>query len=140
MIPEAPFFTAVATVSMTLAGFSGLLIAFRRGDQLRAVDMFHLGGIAETGLASALLALMTIPVAILVGNLPTATRGMAVVVLAFIGVQVTVFATPLIGTVADDHVVVKGCQRLQDRAPPAVAPTNRAGIELVHGTPFTDPI
>ena len=67
MIPEAPFFTAVATVSMTLAGFSGLLVAFRRGDQLRSVDLFHLRGIAETRLANALLALMTIAIAALVG-------------------------------------------------------------------------
>lgn len=65
MIPEAPFFTAVATVSMTLAGFSGLLVALRHGDQLRRVDMFHLRGIAETGLATALIALMTIASAIM---------------------------------------------------------------------------
>jgi hypothetical protein len=91
MIPEAPFFTAVATVSMTLAGFSGLLIAFRRGDQLRKVDMFHLRGIAETGLANALLALLTIAIATLIGDLQTAIRALAGLVLAFIGFQVAVF-------------------------------------------------
>ncbi len=92
MIPEAPFFTAVAGVSTTLAGFSGLLVAFRRGDQLRQVDLFHLRGIAETGLANALLALMTIAIATLVGDLRSATRILAVIVLAFIGFQITVFA------------------------------------------------
>jgi len=91
MIPEAPFFTAVATVSMTLAGFSGLLIAFRRGDQLRNVDIFHLRGIAETGLANALIALATIAVATLVGDLRAATRAMTVIVLVFIGFQVVLF-------------------------------------------------
>lgn len=92
MIPEAPFFTAVATVSMTLAGFSGLLIALRHGDQLRRVDMFHLRGIVETGLATALIALLTIAVATLVSDLRTATPALAAVVIAFIGFQITVFA------------------------------------------------
>ena len=92
MIPEAPFFTAVATVSMTLAGFSGLLIALRHGDQLRRIDMFHLRGIVETGLATALIALMTIAVATLVGDLSTATRPLAAGLIAFIGFQLTVFA------------------------------------------------
>jgi putative flippase GtrA len=92
MVPEAPFFTAVATVSMTLAGFSGLLIALRHGDQLRRVDMFHLRGIVETGLGTALIALLTIAVATLVGDLRTATPVLAAVVIAFIGFQITVFA------------------------------------------------
>jgi hypothetical protein len=92
MIPETPFFTAIATVSMTLAGFAGLLVAFRRGDQLRSFDVFHLRGIAETGLATALIALMTIAVATLVGDLRTATRALAAVVLAFITFQIVVFA------------------------------------------------
>jgi len=92
MIAEAPFFTSVAAVSMTLAGFSGLLVAFRGGDRLRRVDMFHLRGIVETGLATALIALMTIAVATLWGDLRTTTRGLATVVLVFIGFQIAVFA------------------------------------------------
>lgn len=92
MIPETPFFTAVATVSMTLAGFSGLLVALRRGDQLRPVDMFHLRGIAETGLSNTLLALMTIALAALIGELGTAIRILAAVALAFIGSQIALFA------------------------------------------------
>src|SRR5712692_7494724 len=35
MISEAPFFFSVTAVSVTLVGFSGLVAAFRRGDQLR---------------------------------------------------------------------------------------------------------
>ncbi len=92
MIPEAPFFTAVAAISTTLAGFSGLLVAFRRGDQLRSIDLFHLRGIAETGLSTALIALMTIAVATLTGDLRSATRILAAIVLAFIVFQIIVFA------------------------------------------------
>src|SRR5260370_30463464 len=94
MIPEAPFFTAVAAISTTLAGFSGLLVAFRRGDQLRSIDLFHLRGIAETGLSTALIALMTISVATLTGDLRSATRILAAIVLAFIVFQIIVFAWP----------------------------------------------
>src|SRR5712664_2556917 len=92
MIPEATFFFSIAAVSVTLAGFSGLVAAFRRGDQLRAVEVFHLRGIAETGLANALIALMTIPVATIAGDLRAATPVMGVVVLAYVLVQIAVFA------------------------------------------------
>ena len=74
MISEAPFFLAVAALNVTLAGFSGLVAAFHRGDQLRTFDVFHLRGLAETGLANALIALITIPVATASGDLGTATR------------------------------------------------------------------
>ncbi len=92
MIPEAPFFFSVAAVSVTLAGFSGLVAAFRRGDQLRAVEVFHLRGIAETGLANALIALLTIPVATIAGDLRRAAPVMGAVVLAYVLVQIAVFA------------------------------------------------
>ena len=92
MIPEATFFFSIAAVSVTLAGFSGLVAAFRRGDQLRAVEVFHLRGIAETGLANALIALTTIPVATIAGDLRAATPVMGVVVLAYVLVQIAVFA------------------------------------------------
>src|SRR5260370_3143834 len=92
MIAEAPFFTAVATVSMTLAGFSGLLVAIRRGDQLRTVDLFHLRAIAETGLATALVALMTIAISTVVGDLQAAIRILAAIILAFISFQIAAVA------------------------------------------------
>src|SRR5260370_9691176 len=90
MIPEASYFFSVAAVSVTLAGFSGLVAAFRRGDQLRAVEVFHLRGIAETGLANALIALLTIPVATMAGDLRTAIPGMAAVVVAYVLAQIAV--------------------------------------------------
>lgn len=92
MISEAPFFLVVATLNVTLAGFSGLVAAFRRGDQLKTFDVFHLRGIAEVGLANALIALITIPVATASGDLGTATRVGGAVVLAYIVVQIAVFA------------------------------------------------
>src|SRR5229473_1618867 len=75
-----------------VTGFSGLLVAFRRGDQVRSIDLFHLRGIAETGLSTALIALMTIAVATLSGDLRSATRILAAFVLAFIVFQIIVFA------------------------------------------------
>jgi hypothetical protein len=92
MISEAPFFFSVTAVNVTLAGFSGLVAAFRRGEQLRSAEVFHLRGIAETGLANALIAWMTIPVATIRGDLRTAIRILSLVVLAYVGVQIAVFA------------------------------------------------
>ena len=92
MIPEAPFFLGVAALNVTLAGFSGLVAAFHRGDRLKTFDVFHLRGLAETGLANALIALITIPVATAAGDLATATRVVGAVVLAYIVVQIAVFA------------------------------------------------
>jgi len=92
VIPEASFFFSVAAISVTLAGFSGLVAAFRRGDQLRTVEVFHLRGIAETGLANALIALMTIPVATIAGDLRKAIPVLGVVVFAYVLVQIAVFA------------------------------------------------
>jgi hypothetical protein len=92
MISEAPFFLSVAALNVTLAGFSGLVAALRRGDQLRSVDVFHLRGIAEVGLANALIALITIPAATIAGDLATAARLGGAVVLAYVVVQIPVFA------------------------------------------------
>jgi len=92
MISEAPFFFSVAALSVTLAGFSGLVAALRRGDQLRTIDAFHLRGIAEVGLANALIALITIPVATIAGDLQTAARIGGAVVLAYVVFQIPVFA------------------------------------------------
>jgi hypothetical protein len=91
MISEAPFFLTVAALNVTLAGFSGLVAAFHRGDQLKTFDVFHLRGLAETGLANALIALITIPVATASGDLGAATRVGGAAVLAYIVVQLAVF-------------------------------------------------
>src|SRR2546422_10844892 len=92
MIPEAPFFLGVAALNVTLAGFSGLVAAFHRGDRLKTFDVFHLRGLAETGLAKTLIALMTIPDATASADLGTATRAGGAVILPYIAVQLAAFA------------------------------------------------
>jgi hypothetical protein len=69
-----------------------LVAALRRGDQLRTVDVFHLRGIAEVGLANALIALITIPAATIAGDLQTAVRIGGGAVLAYLVIQIPVFA------------------------------------------------
>src|SRR6059036_3227849 len=83
MIPEAPFFLGVAALNVTLAGFSGLVAAFHRGDRLKTFDVFHLRGLAETGLANALIALITIPLTTASGDL--GDRGVRVAAAANVG-------------------------------------------------------
>jgi hypothetical protein len=67
-IPQLGFLFSIAGLSVTLSGFSGLVAAFRRGDQLRPVDAYRLRQIPEMGLATALLVLVTIPLADTTGS------------------------------------------------------------------------
>ena len=67
-IPQLGFLFSIAGLSVSLAGFSGLVAAFRRGDQLRPVDAYRLRQIPEMGLATALIALLTIPLADTTGS------------------------------------------------------------------------
>ncbi|MFI5281949.1 MAG: hypothetical protein ACHQ0J_02325 [Candidatus Dormibacterales bacterium] len=73
-IPQLGFLFSIAGLSVTLAGFSGLVSAFRRGDQLRPVDAYRLRQIPEMGLATALLVLVTIPLADTTGSGTIAIR------------------------------------------------------------------
>ena len=74
MIPEAPFLFSVAALSVTLAGFAGLVAAFRRGGEWTATTVFRLREIAEFGLGNALLALLLFPLATTLGDTPAALR------------------------------------------------------------------
>ena len=67
-IPQLGFLFSIAGVSVTLSGFSGLVAAFRRGDQLRPVDAYRLRQIPEMGLATALVVLVTLPLADTTGS------------------------------------------------------------------------
>jgi hypothetical protein len=67
-IPQLGFLFSIAGLSVTLSGFSGLVAAFRRGDHLRPVDAYRLRQIPEMGLATALLVLVTIPLADTTGS------------------------------------------------------------------------
>ena len=74
MIPEAPYLFSVAALSVTLAGFAGLVAAFRRGSELLPIDVYRLRQIAEFGLGNALIALATIPLSTTTGDLTLALR------------------------------------------------------------------
>ena len=63
MIPPTPFLLSVAGLGVSLAGFSGLVAAFRRGATWQKVDAYRLRQIPEMGLAVSLLALVTLPLA-----------------------------------------------------------------------------
>ena len=63
MIPPTPVLLSVAGLGVSLAGFSGLVAAFRRGATWQRVDTYRLHQIPEIGLAASLLALVTIPLA-----------------------------------------------------------------------------
>lgn len=84
MIPEAPFLFSIAALSVTLAGFAGLVAAFRRGGEWTAMTVFRLREIAEFGLGNAFLALLTVPLATTLGDLSTALRVCGAVGVAFI--------------------------------------------------------
>lgn len=60
-MPPAAFLFSIAGLSVTLAGFSGLVAAFRRGAEWQPIDSYRLRQIPEMGLATALLVLATIP-------------------------------------------------------------------------------
>jgi hypothetical protein len=74
VIPEAPYLFSVAALSVTLAGFAGLVAAFRRGSELMPIDIYRLRQIAEFGLGNALIALATIPLSTTTGDLTLALR------------------------------------------------------------------
>jgi hypothetical protein len=73
MIPEAPFFFVMGTMSLALAGLAGLVAALRRGETMRSIDLFRLREIVEFAFANALLAVSTVPLAVVLGA-PAATR------------------------------------------------------------------
>ena len=63
MIPSTAYLLSVAGLGVSLAGFSGLVAAFRRGATWQKIDAYRLRQIPEMGLAASLLALLTIPLA-----------------------------------------------------------------------------
>ena len=84
MIPESPYIFSVAALSVSLAGFAGLVAAFRRGSELMSVDVYRLRQIAEFGLGNALIALATIPLSTTTGDVSGAFRILGVVGLVFV--------------------------------------------------------
>lgn len=84
MIAEAPYIFSVAALSVTLAGFAGLVAAFRRGSELMAVDIYRLRQIAEFGLGNALIALSTIPLSTTTGDITVTFRVLGAVGVLFV--------------------------------------------------------
>jgi hypothetical protein len=73
-IPQAAVLLAVAGMSVQIAGFSGLLAAFRRGGRWKPIDLYRLRQIPELGLATALIAVVYFPAADILGNAGNAVR------------------------------------------------------------------
>lgn len=84
MIAEAPFLFSVAGLSVSLAGFAGLVAAFRRGSELLAVDVYRLRQIAEFGLGNAFIALATIPLSTTTGDAVLTLRILGAVGVLFV--------------------------------------------------------
>lgn len=78
VIAEAPFFFSIAALSASLAGLAGLVAGLRRGEGIRAIDLFRLREIVEFAFVNIVLALTTIPLATLTGSTETAIRIVAV--------------------------------------------------------------
>jgi hypothetical protein len=91
-IPQLGFLFSIAGLSVSLAGFSGLVAAFRRGDRLRAVDAYRLRQIPEMGLATALLVLITIPLADTTGSGAISIRIAGALALVFTTLHILVLS------------------------------------------------
>lgn len=61
-MPPAAFLFSIAGLGVSLAGFSGLVAAFRRGAEWKPLHSYRLRQIPEMGLATAVLALLTVPI------------------------------------------------------------------------------
>lgn len=83
MIPEAPFLFSVAAISASLAGLAGLVAGLRRGADVRPMDIYRLREIVEFAFANVLLALSTIPIAVIIGRTGDALRIVALAALAY---------------------------------------------------------
>lgn len=92
-MPPAAFLFSIAALSVTLAGFSGLVAAFRRGADWEAMDAYRLRQIPEMGLATALIALAIIPLADTVRSATATLQVAAGVALLFTMAHVIVLVT-----------------------------------------------
>lgn len=59
-MPQTAFLLSVVGLSVSLAGFSGLVSAFRRGSPLRAPDAYRLRQIPEMALPTGFIALASL--------------------------------------------------------------------------------
>jgi hypothetical protein len=80
---EAPFLFSVAGLNASVAGLAGLVAAFRRGEGLRAIDLFRLQEIVEFAFANSLISLTIVALATALG-ISTAARIAGIGVLAYL--------------------------------------------------------
>jgi hypothetical protein len=92
VIAESAYLFSVAALSVSLAGFAGLVAAFRRGAEWTGTDVFRLREIAEFGLGNAVLALLVVPLATTTADVAFALRiaGAAGVAFVIVGVLVLI--------------------------------------------------
>lgn len=81
------FFTTIAGLGISIAGFAGLMIALRPDHTWTAVDRWRVRNIIYLGFRVAFLALMPIPVFAFTGDLALTIRIATVLVLAAIVIQ-----------------------------------------------------
>lgn len=67
-MPQAGFLFSIAGLSLSLAGFAGLVAAFKRGAPLRPIDAFRLRELPEMALATTFLAVLSMPLADAIGS------------------------------------------------------------------------
>ena len=82
------FLFSIAGLSVSLAGFSGLVVAFRRGGPWTPIDAYRLRQIPEIGLTTALIAVVSLPLADSVG--PWAVRLMGALALVFTAAHIAI--------------------------------------------------
>ena len=90
MIPEAPFLFSIAGLSASLGGLSGLVAGLRRGTDMRPLDLFRLREIVEFSFANVLLALATVPLALILGSTGDAARIVAIAALVYVVLHLVV--------------------------------------------------
>jgi hypothetical protein len=73
-VPQAGFLFSIAGLSFTLVGFSGLIAALGRDGQRTSLLVYRLRQIPEMALASALIALISVPLVDLAGSPMLAIR------------------------------------------------------------------
>lgn len=67
-MPGQPFLLTLAGLALSVAGFAGLMAAFRREASWTAIDVWRLRGIVRLSFILMFLALLPIPVHMLVGS------------------------------------------------------------------------
>jgi hypothetical protein len=73
-LPQSSFLFSIAGLSVTLVGFSGLIAALGRDAQRTPLLTYRLRQIPEMALASALITLITLPLADTIGSPAIAIR------------------------------------------------------------------